>query len=110
LGDVSGESLLAIVNEADGEIARRCGVQLIFDKGKWQSLPWLIRIAFQTDEVTASMARRFIEAWFSPPLCNKVFTKPSAVETKAIDGAMDELRTHHDDGFFAKVQEWLRAS
>jgi HEAT repeat protein len=108
LGDVPGESLFAIVNEASNEHARRCAVQLIFNKGKWQSLPWLIRITFQTDEATASLARRFIEAWFSPPLCNKVFTKPSSVEKKAIDEAMDGQRPHLDDAFIAKVQEWLR--
>jgi HEAT repeat protein len=106
LGDVPGESLFAIVNEANNEHARRCAVQLIFDKGKWQSLPWLIRIALQADEAVASMARRFIEAWFSPPLCNKVFTKPSAAEKKAIDAAMDGPR---DDMFPAKLRGFLRA-
>jgi HEAT repeat protein len=109
LGDVPGESLFAIVNEASNEHARRCAVQLTFDKGKWQSLPWLIRVGFQADEALASMARRFIETWFSPPLCNKVFTKPSAVEKKAIDEAMYELRRHQDDTFFAKLEEWFRA-
>jgi hypothetical protein len=84
-------------------------VQLIFAKGKWQSLPWLIRIAFQADEATASPARRFIEAWFSPPLCNKVFTKPSSDEKKAIEEAMDGLRPKQNDTFLAKVKEWLRA-
>jgi HEAT repeat protein len=106
LGDVSGESLFAIVNEATKEHARRCAVQLIFDKGKWQSLPWLIRIAVQADEVVASMARRFIDAWFSPPLCNRVFTKPSVAEKKAIAEAVDGLP---DDMFLAQVREWLRA-
>jgi hypothetical protein len=109
LSDVPGESLFAIVNEASKEHARRCAVQLIFDKGKWQSLHWLIRIAFQADETVASMARRFIEAWFSPPLCNKVFTKPSAIEKKGIDEAMDGLRTSLNDSFVEKVQEWLRS-
>ena len=109
LGDVSGESLFAIVNDASMEYARRCAVQLIFDKGKWQSLPWLIRIAFQADEAIALLARRFMEAWFSPPLCNKVFTKPSAIEKKAIDEAMDGMQTSMDDSFVGKVQEWLRS-
>jgi hypothetical protein len=109
LGDVPGNALFAIVNEADSEHARRCAVQLIFDKGKWESLPWLIRIAFQADEAAASLAQRFVEAWFSPPLCNKVWTKPSLVEKKAIDMAMDAARSRQDDTFLAKVQEWLRA-
>jgi hypothetical protein len=109
LGDVSGESLFAIVTEASNEYARRCAMQLIFDKGKWQSLPWLIRIAFQSDEAVASMARRFIDAWFSLPLCNKVFTKPSAAEKKVIDEAMNDLRRHQGDTFLATLQEWLRA-
>jgi HEAT repeat protein len=108
LGDVSGESLFAILTEAHSENTRRCAVQLIFDKGKWQSLPWLIRIAFRGDQEMALVARRFIEAWFSPPLCNKVFTKPSAIERQAIDEALHSLRPSQDDLFLARVQEWLR--
>ena len=109
LDDVPGDSLFAVVNEVDGETARRCAVQLIFDKGKWQSLPWLLRIAFGEDQLCALLARQRIEAWFSPPLCNKVFTKPSAVEKKAIDEAMDELRSFMKDAFVGKMHEWLRA-
>ena len=109
LGDVSGDSLFAILNEAHSENTRRCAVQLIFDKGKWQSLPWLIRIAFRGGQETASLARRLIEAWFSQPLCNKVFTKPSAIERQAIDEALHGLRAPQDDSFLPRVQEWLRA-
>jgi HEAT repeat protein len=107
--DVSGDFLFAIVNDADSELTKRCAVELIFNLGKWQSVPWLIRIAFQADEAATSLARRLIEAWFSPPLCNKVFTKPSAAEKMAIDEAMVELRTHQDDAFLARVQNWLRS-
>ncbi len=108
LGDVSGDSLFAILTEARSENTRRCAVQLIFDKGKWQSLPWLIRIAFHQDQETAAVARRFIEAWFSPPLCNRVFTESSAMERQAIDEALHGLRPPLDDSFLARVQEWLR--
>lgn len=109
LSDASGDCLFAIVSEAKSEHTKRCAVQLIFDKGKWQSLSWLIRIAFQSDGAVASLARRFIEAWFSPPLCNKVFTKPSAAEKDAIDQAIGGLRTQDEDWFLVKVQQWLGA-
>jgi hypothetical protein len=109
LADIPSDALFAVAMGAESELARRSAVQLIFDKGKWQSLAWLIRIAFLDDRVIASLARQRIEAWFSPPLCNKVFTKPSAVEKKAIDEAMNGLAKHQGDAFFGAVQEWLRA-
>jgi HEAT repeat protein len=108
LNDVPGDSLFAVVNEADTEHARKCAVRLIFNKGKWQSLPWLIQIASQEDEAVASLSRRLIEAWFSPPLCNKVFTKPSTDERQAIHEAMGRLRRETDVEFSAKLHEWLR--
>lgn len=107
LNDVPGEAVFSIVNEADTEHARRSAVQLIFDKGKWQSLPWLIRIASLVDEAVALSARRLIAEWFSPPLCNKVFTKPSVAERKAMADAMETFPK--DDQFFGEVQKWLRA-
>jgi hypothetical protein len=84
-------------------------VQLIFGKGKWQSLPWLIRAASVVDEPIAALARRLIEEWFSPPLCNKVFTRPATAEQKATDEAIEELRRRREDEFVWKLQGWLRA-
>lgn len=107
--EAPSEALFAIVNEATGEYARRYAVQLIFDKGKWQSLPWLIRIASLPEESVASLARRLTEAWFSPPLCNRVFTKPTAGQRKAIDEAIQELRGGPGGAFQVKLQGWLQA-
>jgi HEAT repeat protein len=105
---VPGEVLLAVVTNSTAAAARRCAIQLIFDKGKWQSLPWLIRAASCPDEAVTLSARRFIEAWFSPPLCNRVFTKPSVEERKAIEEAMSALPQESGENLLAKLRKWLQ--
>lgn len=109
LGDVRSESLFAVVKESESDHSRRCAVQLIVDQGKWRSLPWLIQIAYQAEAPIASMARRSIEAWFTPPLCNKVFTRPLATERQAIDEAMRGVLAQQQDAFFTRLCDWLRA-
>lgn len=108
LSDVPSEALFAIVEEVERKPVGQYAVGLIFSKGKWESLSWLIRIASLPDEGVASSARRLTEAWFSPPLCNEVFTKPTAAQRKAIDEAVEELRERLDNAFLQKLQGWLR--
>lgn len=107
---VPGETLFALANEADSDHAKQCAVRMIFNKGKWPSLPWLIRVAFSMDESTAPLARKFIEAWFTPPLCNRVFTKPLAAEKMAIDEAIDGLSPHQGDPFQEQVTKWIQSA
>lgn len=109
LSDVPGAALLAIVNEAQAEHVKTCVMQLIADKGKWQSLPWLIKAACVADDEVAATAWRLAEAWFSPPLCNRVFTKPTLDERMAIELAMEGLRAPRDAAFLVKLREWLQA-
>jgi HEAT repeat protein len=108
LNEVPGKALFAILQQCHTDYGIRQVLQMLFAKGKWQSLPWLIRVAFHADQATASLARRFINAWFSPPLCNKVFTKPSAAEWKAIEEAMAEDRDLEGDDFVRRLQFLLR--
>lgn len=104
---LSGELLLGIINSDVRPHCRRVAVRLIFDMGKWRSLPWLIYAAVHCDPDTAAQARRFIEAWFSPPLCNKVWTKPSSSEKEAINVALSRSRESFDVPFQQKLDAWL---
>ncbi len=107
VNNIAGETLFEIVSQSGVESSRRCVLQLIFEKGKWQSLPWLIRIACLDDDSLATKARHLVEEWFSPPLCNKVFTKPNASERRAIDAAIEASRRKPEDKFLERVQECL---
>jgi hypothetical protein len=80
---------------------------LIVGKGKWQSIPWLIRIASLPDENLASTARQFIEAWFSLPLCNKVFTMPSQDERREIEAAISQ---GVNEDLRVKLRTWLQGT
>jgi HEAT repeat protein len=104
---LKGELLLAIVNE-DGRLhCRQEAIRAIFSMGKWKSLPWLIRAAGHSDRDTAAFAHRFIENWFSPPLCNKVWTRPSSDEKENIDAALSQTRTSIDLPLLRRLDGWL---
>lgn len=109
MSEVHGEVLFAVAKEASGGPAKRYALELIFDMGKWQSLPWLIRAASLPDETVASLARRLTEAWFSPPSCNRVFTKPTVAQRKAVDEAVEELQRKPGDTFLQKMRGWLQS-
>jgi HEAT repeat protein len=104
---LKGESLLAVVNDESRLHCRQEAIRLIFSMSKWRSLPWLIYAAGHPDPETAGLARQFIEAWFSPPLCNKVWTRPSSKERETIDMALLRSRQSLDLLFQQKLDAWL---
>jgi len=93
--------------EASSEKAKQTALRLIFEKGKWDSLPWLIPAADHCDETVASNALAFIEAWFTPPLCNRVFTRPSPSEREAIQDAISAKKESLPGGFAYKLNSWI---
>jgi hypothetical protein len=78
--------------------------------GKWQSLPWLIRASADEDKGTSQFAQELVERWFAPPLCNRVFTKPSAEQRRAIDEAAAVASSRLAQAFRSKLQRWLDAA
>lgn len=104
---VPGEMLLSVVLEGESDHAKQMALRLIFEKGKWDSLPWLIRAADHRDGTVAKNARSFIEAWFSPPLCNRVFTKPSPSERLLIEEAVSAKKESLPKPFLEKLIGWL---
>lgn len=82
-------------------------LRLIFDSGKWEGLPWLIKLASHRDLHQAEAAQEFIERWFSPPLVNKVWTKPSEHERSLLHHAWVESQGAIPDAFHAELQRWI---
>ena len=70
------QMLLQIVVESNSEQARQTALRLIFEKGKWDGLPWLIRAAGQRTPSVSAKSRSFIEAWFTPPLWTMTLPLP----------------------------------
>lgn len=105
---ISAERLLPFLKEGQHTHVCLAVVRLLASMGKWRSLPWLIRAAALSDIVTREAAQKSIEAWFSPPLINKVFTTPSNNEWTQIKTVLAESRTHLDGPFAANLDEWLR--
>ena len=107
LNSIPGELLLKVVLECDSEQSRETALRLIFEKGKWDSLPWLIRAADHRDESIAKIARSFAKAWFSPPLCNRVFTTPSPSEMSLIADAISAKKESLPKSFLEDLTRWL---
>ena len=107
LNFVPGGNLLQVVMNADSQQARQTALRLIFEKGKWESLPWLIRTADHPDASVAAHAQSLIEAWFTPPICNRIFTKPSPSEQQAIEEAVSIMKESLQKPFLEKLEAWL---
>ena len=107
---LDGERLFRVVLEADRQHVRDTALRLIFATGKWRSLPWLIRSAAHCDGQTAEHAQELVEAWFTPPRCNRIFTNPSPAERQLIIGALNDSRRLIDRTFVEKLEFWVKVS
>jgi hypothetical protein len=87
---------------------RDTALRLINAMGKWTSLPWLIRASGHGDCLTADLAEGLVEAWFTPPGCNRVFTRPLHHEKQAIIEALEESRREMEQTFVRKLEMWLK--
>ena len=86
---------------------RETALRLINAMGKWSCLPWLIRASVRQNPSAAEFSQGLVEAWFTPPVCNRVFTTPSRHEKQAIMEALDHSRREIDETFLRKLDLWL---
>jgi HEAT repeat protein len=107
---LDGEWLCRVAMEDHRQQVRETALRLIYTMGKWTSLPWLIRASVNGDRSTAELAQELIEAWFMPPGCNRVFTRPSNHERQAILEALDDSRPEMEETFLRKLDVWLKES
>jgi hypothetical protein len=94
----------------DRQHVREAAFRLIDSMGKWSCLPWLIRASTHLDQATAGLAEGLIERWFTPPRCNRVFTKPSHAEREMILEALDKSRRGMEQSFLRRLEFWLKES
>lgn len=78
----------AVVRQSPYEHCRLISLRLIFEAGKWPSLPGLIRASDHWDHKTGEQAAKLFEAWL---YSNRVFTRPSESERREIHDALAEL-------------------
>lgn len=104
---LDGERLCRVVMEDDRPDVRATALRLIDALGKWRSLPWLIRASVHQDPPTAHLAQRLLTAWFTPPKCNRVFTRPSLLDQRAIAAALAKTREDMEKAFVRKLESYL---
>ena len=107
---LDGEWLCRVAKEDHRCHVRETALRLMNAMGKWRCLPWLIRVSAQRDDSTTEFAQGLVEAWFTPPGCNRVFTTPSRHERQAITEALDNSRREMDETFQRKLDSWLKDS
>jgi HEAT repeat protein len=107
LNNVPTAMLFRVVVEGATETAKQTALRLIYAKGKWESVPWLIRAASDRTESVATSARSLLESWFTPPLCNRVFTRPSPAEWRAVEEAVSSENASLPLPFLDRLKSWL---
>lgn len=104
---ISCEQLHAIIVATPYPHVIRAAFQLLMRQSKWEAMPWLIRLFGHPQEQVACEAQHSIKAWFTPPLCNKVYTKPSVVERAEIDKAIEEVRAPLREEYLRLLEQWI---
>lgn len=104
---ISCEQLHAIIVATPYPHIFRAAFQLLMRQSKWEAMPWLIRLLGHPQEQIASESQHSITAWFTPPLCNKVYSKPSVAERKEIDKAIEEVRAPLHEAYLRKLERWI---
>lgn len=89
---IPGETLVNVAVGPFSPASQSNAIQMVFDRGKWESLPLLLRVVSEGASDAADLAIRFIEKWMSPAMCNRVFTRPSPTQSSAIRQAMEEAK------------------
>jgi HEAT repeat protein len=105
---LDAEWLCRVAMEDHRRHVSETALRLINAKGKWGCLPWLIRASVRRNPSTAMCAQGLVEAWFTPPVCNRVFTTPSRHEKQAIIEALDHSCREMDETFLRRLDLWLR--
>lgn len=99
---VPRDELFTVAMDGKTLVARHTAVTILADMGKWESLPWLLKIASEAKADTAEYAEQIIRKVCA---CNTVFTKPSKSATEKITRELE--RSKH---FVAEeVQDLVKA-
>lgn len=109
LESVSSETLFDVVMTCEFETSAQAALELIFKKGKWPSLPWLIRATDHPVAPIAATAKALIESWFTARLRNRNFTTPSPSERSAIEAAILSVRHSVRSSFLEHLQKEIKA-
>lgn len=86
--DIDGVRLFGVLQSSQNDAGKKAIVRLIYEMGKWKSLPWLIRSAGLGDALVCEQASADAYSWL---MSNSVYTKPSEAQQKAIILACDEV-------------------
>jgi HEAT repeat protein len=97
------ERLWAILTHDARPHVRFAILDLLNQFGSWAGLPYMIKLAADSDETLAFRARELILGRF-----NHVFTKPSATVQEQIVQAMNEVGESLDSRFCAQLEAWLK--
>ncbi len=105
--EISADLLFRLVMESSQEYTRQAALRLIFRKGKWSSLSWLIRLADHRVNSIAMTARENIETWFSNRSSYRIFTQPSPDQRKEIREAFSTKAESLPRPFVERLALWI---
>lgn len=105
---VSPEMLFQLIVNNQSAKVRNSLLPLLVAHGKWTSLPWFIRLLNHSDESVVQTASRMITDWFTAPLCNRVFTRPSVIEMEKIQQAINSVSEPKTLSLIHQLDVWLK--
>jgi|GEM_PF-7084343 len=105
---VPAQGLVEIALHGDSLETRCTAIRLLANLGKWRSIAPLLTVVARADESTALAAEQKILNWFTPPECNRNFTRPSSQQIDEIEGAVVEHTGQVTDIVLTAISDALR--
>ncbi|HAY81485.1 MAG TPA: hypothetical protein DCY79_16900 [Planctomycetaceae bacterium] len=106
---LGAEYLASLITADTPEHGGRSILRMVFEIGKWQSLPVLVRAAaMNVHAEIAFYAERLIELWFTPPRSVRVFTRPTESQRKQLVDSLAAARQEMRPEFLADISKWLK--
>jgi HEAT repeat protein len=104
---VDPERLFRLTTSEHPWHVQRAACRLIFELGRWKSLPWLVRLTAGEDARVSELAQQLANAWFSPPRSWRVFTTLEDTDRRAIEDALAEYSPRIPAALSNTIRDWL---
>lgn len=107
---VDANRLLQLARSDQPWHVQRSACMLIFELGRWKSMPWLIPLVAGENTRVADLARQLTNAWFSPPRSWRVFTTLEGTDRRAIEDVLAQYGPRVPAALSSTIREWLAST
>ena len=98
---IDSDELFDSINDSKTIVGKKAILRLLMEKGKWESLKYLVEGVASSDELLAECSRKLLDETFS---LNRVFTQPSPGQRKQIQDALNKSQASIESDYLCEIK------